>query len=104
MHVLAKKPFVYAAKKYPNDATALMETFHTLKKGEFNTPHDLKQVFPSLDNFKYKAAMYVIDVGGNNLRILAIIRFEYSKVFVQHILAHPEYDKLCERYKRGELS
>jgi len=104
LHVLTKKPFVEAAKTFPNDADAIMAVYDILKKGAFKTPHELKQIFPSLDNFKYKQAMYVIDIGGNNLRLLAIIRFEYGKVFVKHIVTHTEYDKLCERYRRGELS
>ncbi len=104
MHVLTKKPFADAAKKYPNDATALMDAYHVLKKGEFDTPHELKQIFPSLNNFKYKDAMYVIDIGGNDLRLLAIIRFEYGKLFVRHILTRSDYDKLCDKYRRGELT
>ena len=104
MHVLTKKPFVDAAAAFPNDADAIMAVYGLLKKGTFETPHELKQVFPTLDNFKYKQAMYVIDIGGNNLRLLAIIRFEYGKVFVRHIVSHAEYDKLCEKYRRGEIT
>lgn len=92
-----------ATEAFPNDADAIMAVYHVLKKGRFETPHELKQIFPSLDNFKFKNAMYVIDIGGNNLRLLAIIRFEYGKVFVKHIVSHVEYDKLCNKYRRGEL-
>ena len=72
-----------------------MAVFRILKKNDFDTPDALKNVFPSLDNFKYKDGMYIIDIGGNNLRLMAIIRFQYQKIFVQHIVTHTEYDKLC---------
>lgn len=103
MHVISKKPFVEATLELPNDAGAIMAAYNILRKGSFESPHELKQVFPSLDNFKYKDSMYVIDIRGNNLRLMAIIRFEYSKIFVRHIVSHAEYDKLCDRYRRGEL-
>jgi len=38
MHVISKKPFVDAAKKYPNDANAIMATHNVLEKGAFKTP------------------------------------------------------------------
>ena len=47
--------------------------------------------------------MYVIDIGGNNLRLLAIIEFKFKKVFVRHIVKHADYDTLVQRYKRGDL-
>ena len=93
-----------ACELYPNDADAIMAVYDVLKKGTFKTPLELKQVFPSLDNFRYKQAMYIIDIGGNNLRLLAIIRFKYAKIFVKYIVKHSEYNKICERYRRGELT
>ena len=35
--------------------------------------------FPTLDNFKYKDKRYVIDIGGNNLRIMAMVLFKNQK-------------------------
>ena len=103
MHVIAKKAFLDAARKYPQDRKALLETHRILKNGKFKTPEELKNLFPSLDNFKYLNHGYVIDVGGNNLRLLAVIYFEGQKLFVRHIATHAEYDKLCEKYRKGVL-
>ena len=54
MNVMSKKPFNDAAKKYPNAHDALMTIFSVLQKTEFNTPEELKAVFPSLDNLNTK--------------------------------------------------
>lgn len=54
-------------------------------------------------NKRFKDKWWVIDIGGNNLRLLAAILFTTQKVFVKHIVTHPEYDKLTQRYKKGEL-
>ena len=103
MHIISKKPFSDAATKYPNDREAIMDTYNVLRKGNFETPLMLKGMFNSLDNFKYKDRWWVIDIGGNNLRLIAAILFSCQKTYVKHIVTHPEYDKLTVRYKKGEL-
>jgi len=103
MHVISKKPFVEAAKKFPNDATAIMAVHKVLEKGMFRTPLELKKVFPSLDNFENKERWWVIDIGGNNLRLLMAIQFVHQRVYVKFIVTHAEYDKLTKRAKKGDL-
>ena len=103
MHVISKKPFSDAAEKYPNDREAIMDIYNVLRIGEFETPLVLKDTFASLDNFKYIDKWWVIDIGGNNIRLIAAILFSCQKVYVKHIVTHSEYDKLTKRYKKGEL-
>lgn len=98
MHVISRKPFNDAIKKYPNDAKALLDTYNTLKKNEFKTPEQLKQIFSSLDNFKYVDKWYVIDIGGNNLRLIAFIEFRDQRMYIKHIFTHADYDKFCKKY------
>ena len=100
MHVISRKPFNDACKQYPNDASAIESTYKSLKQGEFSTPEDLKKLFPSLDNFKYKDKWWVIDIGGNNLRLMAFIEFKHKRMYVKHIVTHSEYDKLCKKYAK----
>lgn len=100
MHVISKQPFLEAAKRYPNDAVAIIQMYSTLKKGQFNSPDMLKKVFPSLDNFRYKKKWWVLDIGGNNLRLMAFIEFRDNRMYVKHIVTHAEYDKLCKKYAK----
>ena len=102
MHVISRKPFRDAAKRYPNEASALDYTYKILRNGEFNSPDELKNIFPSLDNFKYKNKWWVIDVGGKNLRLISFIEFRDNRMYVKHIVTHAEYDKLCKKYRIGE--
>lgn len=104
MHVISKHPFNEAAKAYPNQALALEDLYRVLRKSEFDSPDAMRQVFPSLDNFKHKDKWWVLDVGGNNLRVIAFIQFVQNRVYVKHIVSHAEYDKLCRRYAKGERS
>ena len=102
MHVISKKAFNDAAKKYPNDANSLDNLYRLLNSEKFPDSMSLKNVIPSLDNFKYKKDWWVIDIGGNNLRLIAFITFRNGTVMIKHIVPHAEYDKLTNRYRKEQ--
>ena len=102
MHIISRKPFIDAAKYYPNDANSIKDIYKILKNGNFSNPDELKKVFPSLDNFKYRDKWWVIDIGGNNLKLLAFIEFRDNRMYVKHIISHSEYDKLCKQYSKAK--
>ena len=54
MHVISKKPFNDVKKKFPNDANAIDDLYKVLKGGTFDCHKELKKIFATLDNFKYK--------------------------------------------------
>jgi mRNA interferase HigB len=101
MHVISKRPFNHAAKKYPNDRLALMEMYRVLNSIAFKSPEELRAVFPSLDNFKYNDRWWVLDVGGNNLRMMAFIQFVSGRIYIKHIVSHADYDKLTAKYRKA---
>ncbi len=39
MNVLTKRPFINAARKYPNERHALMDIFRVLQKNDFSSPN-----------------------------------------------------------------
>ncbi len=100
MRVISRRPFNDAAKKYPNDAKALEHLFSVLNKQKFKTPDELKAVIPSLDNFKYEDKWWVIDVGGNNLRMIAAIQFVHGLMHIKFIGSHADYDKFTAKHRK----
>ena len=100
MHVISRKPFRDAAEQYSNSRNAIDDCYRVLRNGNFSTPDELRQVFPSLDNFKYLDRWWVIDISGNQLRLLAFIDFEHNRLYVRHIVTHAEYDKLTDKYRK----
>lgn len=100
MHVISRKPFRDAAARYPNDAAAIDRTYKVLCNDTFQRPDDLRKVFPSLDNFRHEDKWWVIDIGGNNLRLIAFINFKDNRLYVKHIVNHAEYDRLSRQYER----
>lgn len=102
MNVITKKPFIQAAKKHPRDRLALLRMYKILRANNFSNPEELRAIYPSLDNFKYRDKWWVFDVGGNNLRVIAFIQFVNKRIYIKHIVAHAEYDKLTEYYRTNK--
>lgn len=101
MHIISKKIFAEASTQYPRDRDAIMHVYNVLRKGEFSMPSIMRETFTSLDNFKYRDKWWVLDIGGNNLRLICAILFSCQKIYVKHIVSHAEYDKLCIKYRKG---
>ena len=101
MHVISRKPFRDAAEQYPKPRVAINDCYRVLRNGTFKTPDELRQVFPSLDNFKYLDRWWVIDISGNHLRLLAFIDFELNRLNARHIVTHAVYDKLTNKYRKN---
>lgn len=102
MHVIAKTKFTEAAKLYPICKLAIMSTYKTLIKIKPRDLHELQQVFPSAERFKYLDNAYNINIGGNKIRLIAVIFFRGQKLYVKHVVSHSDYDELTDKYRRGK--
>ena len=90
MHVITQKRIWEAKEEYKEAASALDGWYRLMKSNEFRSFAELKEVFGSVDKVDQ---LYVFNVGGNKLRIVASILFDRKKVFIRHVLTHKEYDK-----------
>ena len=99
MHVFKKKAFVEACAQYPLKAESIMAVYKVLDKSTARTPLEMKDALSTLDNFSPRSSWWVIDIGGNELRLVAAIDFQKQYVNVKHIFSHAEYDKANKWYR-----
>ncbi len=93
MRVISEKPLRAFAGKHPNAAEPLRAWKKLTLGGTFRNLVELKQTFGSVDMVPVKGRdFYVFDIGGNKYRLVAAIHFNTQKLFVRHVLTHPEYD------------
>ncbi len=90
MHIISRKALREFAHRHPDSKTALDSWFHLLRTNRFESFHALHQVFPSADKV---GELIVFNIGGNKYRLIAAIHFNRQKVFIRHVLTHPEYDR-----------
>lgn len=74
----------------PKAEGPLLEWYAVVKKANWERFSDIKATYNSVDQVGSKA---VFNVGGNRIRIIAVIDFVGHKVFVRFVLDHQEYDK-----------
>lgn len=90
MHIITHRRIVAAQKAHPQCASALDQWYRLCKKAEWHNFADLRTIFPSTDKV---GDVFVFDIGGNKLRLIAAIHFNTGRVFIRAILTHKEYNQ-----------
>ena len=100
MHIISLKMLRNFWLKHP-EAERPLRNWHTvaehLRCVDFA---GLRQSFSSAD---YVAPYTVFDVGGNNYRVIAVVRYREGKIFVRWVMNHREYDNWCKLYRKGKV-
>ncbi|MBC8504362.1 MAG: type II toxin-antitoxin system HigB family toxin [Anaerolineales bacterium] len=90
MHIIARKALRQFWEKYPDSQNPLSRWYQVVSNSEFSSFNDLRATFPSADKV---GNLIVFNIGGNKYRLIASIHFNRGKVYIRHVLTHPEYDR-----------
>ncbi|MCX7091038.1 MAG: type II toxin-antitoxin system HigB family toxin [Legionellales bacterium] len=90
MHIITKKRIVEAKDLFPACKPALDGWFKIIKDNKFKSFSELKKVFNTVDKVGH---LYVFNIEGNKLRLIASIHFNRQKLYIRNIFSHKEYDK-----------
>ena len=77
-------------QQWPQTTSALDGWYRLMKANEPNDFAAMKQLFPAVDKV---GKHHVFDVGGNKLRLIAMVMYQAKRVYIRHVLMHSEYDK-----------
>jgi mRNA interferase HigB len=89
MHIITQRRLKEFWEKHPKAKPSLQIWYNRTKSAQWNNFNDLRQVFPSVDQV---GKLTVFNIGGNNYRLIALVDYQYQKVFIRDILTHAEYD------------
>jgi len=76
-----------------------LDTWYRLLKG--SKPVDLaamRAICPAVDKV---GPLHVFDIGGNKVRLIAVVRYTTQKLYIRHVLDHRDYDRGPWREERG---
>ncbi len=90
MHIISRKALKQFWKRHLDSMKPLSRWFRIMEKNDFVSFNDLRDTFPTADKV---GDLIVFNVGGNKYRLIVSIHFNRSKVYIRHVLTHPEYDK-----------
>ena len=90
MHVISQKRIREAIAWFPQHERALLSWYRLIKLSTFGDFATLRSTFPGVDKV---GKLFVFNVAGNHLRIVAAVHFNRGKVYIRNILPHSEYDE-----------
>jgi mRNA interferase HigB len=90
MHVIAEKRIWEAIDRWPRAARALDAWYRLIKALAPRDYAELKGVFPALDKV---GEFHVFDIGGNKIRLIAVVLYPGQRLYIKHILDHTEYSR-----------
>ena len=90
MHVISRKALRQFWERHPDSEMALARWFKIMQHTEFRNFSELRATFPTADKV---GDWIVFNISGNKYRLITSIHFNRGKVYIRHVLTHPEYDR-----------
>ena len=100
MHVISLKMLRTFWQKQPEAENVLREWHSVVENAEFKDFNHVREFFNSAD---YVPPFTEFDVGGNNYRVVVLVRYRFKKVFIQKVMTHREYDNWNKLYRKGKV-
>lgn len=78
------------SSKHANARKPFQTWLEVTRGADWTTFADVRNTFGSAD---YVSPFVVFNIGGNNFRLVTIVKFENRRVTVARIMTHAEYDR-----------
>lgn len=92
MRIIARSTLVSYYTKNPQSKVALEDWYRKTKEAKWECFSDIKKSFNSVDSVGNKR--FVFNIKGNDYRLIVLIKFTVSHVFIRFVGTHQEYDKI----------
>jgi mRNA interferase HigB len=90
MHIITRKRLNEFAESNPTAKAGLAHWYRIMKSESFSNFAELRSLFPQADQV---GGLTVFNIGGNKCRLVAAIHYNRGKIYIRHVLTHPDYDK-----------
>jgi mRNA interferase HigB len=99
IHLVRRATIDEFGLKNAQSRTSLEEWLTKIKNADWENPSDILATFRSADLLGNGSSRVVLDIAGNNYRIICKYAFGEKQVhlFVCWMGTHSEYDKLCSK-------
>jgi mRNA interferase HigB len=90
VRIISKLAITEFAKKHTAALEPLMHWYHVAKRAQWQNIIEMRMDFPHADAV---GQFTVFNVGGNNYRLIAVIKYRWQVIYIRHVLTHAEYNK-----------
>lgn len=92
MRIIARSTLVDYYTRNPQARTALEEWYEKTRKAQWTCFDDVKRTFNMVSIVGNQH--YVFNIKGNDYRLVVVIQFTPSRVYIRFVGTHAEYDKI----------
>lgn len=78
-------------RKHANSKSSLSAWLEEAEESEWESPQDIKDRYRSADFLSGDRVIF--DIGGNNYRLMVLVRYRNGVLLIQKIGTHAEYSK-----------
>ncbi|AGA28214.1 type II toxin-antitoxin system HigB family toxin [Singulisphaera acidiphila] len=90
MHVISEKMLREFWVVHPDSEAPLRAWSRVVNQAKWKTFADVREAIPHAD---LVGDLTVFNIGENRYRLIVAVHTNRGKVFVRHVLTHPEYDR-----------
>jgi len=91
MTIVGRDTLVKFMRRHAGSRPSLSAWLDEAEDAEWKTPQDIKERFRSVDFLSGNRVVF--DIGGNNYRLLVLVRYHNGILLIQKIGTHAEYSK-----------
>jgi mRNA interferase HigB len=95
MRIISRKTLREFWEKYPDARQSLQSWYADVKRAEWKSPSDIKNVYRIASIVANNRAVF--NIKANHYRIVVAIQYEFGIVYIRFVGTHPEYDKIDVR-------
>jgi mRNA interferase HigB len=92
MRIISRRTLREFWEKHPDARQSLQAWYVDVKRAEWKTPSDIKDVYRNASIVGNNRAVF--NIKGNHYRIIVAIQYEFGIVYIHFVGTHPEYDKI----------
>ncbi len=90
MRIISEKPIKDFWEEHRGSESSFKTWIQRVREAVWDNFSNVRKTFNHADIYK---CCVIFDVGGNNYRIIAKIKYEWKIVYIRHVLTHLEYDE-----------
>ena len=91
MRIASRDKLTKFMQKHARARASLSSWLATAEEASWKTPQDIKEQFRSADFLSENRVIF--NIGGNNYRLVVLVRYVEGQLLVLRIGTHAEYDK-----------
>jgi mRNA interferase HigB len=94
LHVISPKKLRLFWSIHPDAERPLRAWLSVVEARRYTSPHEVRSDFGGVDFLGAWRTVFII--GGNKYRLIADVRYDLGRIYIQHVLTHAEYDRRTE--------